>query len=305
MDVSTGVEPPMPESSGDSGSLSLRQYFAEHPRHWRENLYVYPVISRRSRGLSIGVNLNPDKACNFDCIYCQVDRAILPVVRKVDLDRLAAELEAMVDLASTGRLFGEGGLLNVPESHRRIRDIAFSGDGEPTTCPLFPEAVKLAADVRRANGLEEMKIRLITDAAYLTRPKVREALAFMHANNGEIWAKLDAGTEEYYQLVNRPNVPLATVLANILDAARSFHVVIQSLWMNIHGRPPVDAEVDAFSHRLADILAGGGRIRLVQIYTVVRRTAESYVTPLTDEQLQAIAARVRAVVDLPVEVFGQ
>jgi wyosine [tRNA(Phe)-imidazoG37] synthetase (radical SAM superfamily) len=295
----------MPEPSGEPRSLSLRQYFAEHPRHWRENLYVYPVISRRSRGLSIGVNLNPDKACNFDCIYCQVDRTIPSGVKKVDLDRLAAELEAMVDLARTGRLFDDGGLLNVPESHRHIRDIAFSGDGEPTTCTLFPEAIKLAADVRRASALEDMKIRVITDAAYLTRPKVREALTLMHANNGEIWAKLDAGTEQHYRLVNRPNVPLASVLASILDAARTFHVVIQSLWMNIHGQPPADAEIDAFVRRLADILAGGGRIRLVQIYTIARQTAEPYVTPLTDQQLQTIAARVRAVVDLPIEVFGQ
>ena len=317
----------MTDPTGDRETVSLQSLFASHPRHWRENLYVYPVISRRSRGLSIGVNLNPDKACNFDCIYCQVDRKVPPIVpgtapctapctapgtakadavagRKVDLGRLRVELEAMADLAATGRLFEDGSFAGVPASHRQIRDIAFSGDGEPTACTLFPEAVALAAEVRRSRRLDDVKLRLITDAAYLDRPAVRAALAVMHANNGEIWAKLDAGTEEYYRLVNRPNVPLATVLANILEAARSFNVVIQSLWMTIHGRPPPDAEVDAFARRLADILTGGGRLTLVQIYTVARQTAEPYVTPLDDAQLHAIAGRVRAIVDVPIEVFG-
>ena len=294
----------MTDPTSDPQAVSLQRFFASHPRHWRENLYVYPVISRRSRGLSIGVNLNPDKACNFDCIYCQVDRKVPPAIRKVDLGRLRAELEAMVDLAVTGRLFEDGGFAGAPTPHRQIRDLAFSGDGEPTACALFPEAVALAAEVRRSRGLDDAKLRLITAAAYLNRPAVQAALAVMHANNGEIWAKLDAGTEQYYRLVNRPNVPLATVLANILDAARSFNVVIQSLWMAIHGQPPPDAEVDAFARRLVDILAGGGRLQLVQIYTVARQTAEPYVTPLSDTQLHAIADRVRAIVDLPIEVFG-
>ncbi|HSW44930.1 MAG TPA: radical SAM protein [Phycisphaerae bacterium] len=294
----------MPEPSSDPDARSLRQLHAHHPRHWLENLYVYPVISRRSRGLSIGVNLNPDKACNFDCIYCQVDRTVPPTVRKVDPVRLRVELESMIDLAVTGRLFEEDGFQNVPADHRQVRDIAFSGDGEPTASPHFPDAVALAAEVRRSRHLLDAQLRLITDAAYLTRPAVRDALAVMHDNNGEIWAKLDAGTEEYYRLVNRPNVPLETVLANILDAARQFNVVIQSLWMNIHDLPPPEPEIDAFADRLSAILAGGGRLRLVQVYTVARQTAEPYASPLNDAQLQSIAERVRSRVDVPIEVFG-
>jgi hypothetical protein len=76
----------------------LRAAWRRHERGWADNRYVYAVVSRRSGGLSVGVNLNPDKGCNFDCIYCQVDRTIPPVVRTVDLDRLATEL----DLVLTG-----------------------------------------------------------------------------------------------------------------------------------------------------------------------------------------------------------
>src|ERR1041384_5902109 len=64
--------------------MSFVPLFTQHSRSWRENRYVYPVVSRRSKGLSIGVNLNPDKVCNFDCIYCCVDRKTPPVWRDVD-----------------------------------------------------------------------------------------------------------------------------------------------------------------------------------------------------------------------------
>lgn len=290
----------MTEKRTDSEAASL---YASHPRHWRENLYVYPVLSRRSGGVSIGVNLNPDKACNFDCVYCQVDRTIAPVVRKVDSARLAVELEATVGAAVDGRLFAEPPFDRVPAGQRVVRDIAFSGDGEPTTSPQFGEAVRLAADLRQRLGLDEVKLVLITDAAYLDKPAVRDALAVMDANNGEIWAKLDAGTEEYYQLINRPNVPLARILENITEAARLRPIVIQSLWMNVHGKPPPDGQIDAFASRLHDVIAAGGSIKLVQVYTIARQTAEPFVTPLSEDELERIAERVRAIVDVPVAVF--
>ena len=80
----------------------LQQAHRQHDRHWRDNAYCYPVISRRSGGLSIGINLNPDTACNFDCIYCQVDRTTPPAVRKVDLDRLKEELNNLLDAFAGG-----------------------------------------------------------------------------------------------------------------------------------------------------------------------------------------------------------
>src|ERR1700730_3363831 len=77
----------------------------DHRRTFESNLYVYAVVSRRSNGVSIGVNLNPDKVCNFDCVYCQVDRKTAPLVKSVDLARLTDELSEMVDLVQTGQLF--------------------------------------------------------------------------------------------------------------------------------------------------------------------------------------------------------
>src|SRR6516162_7902475 len=110
----------------------------DHRRTFEDNLYVYAVVSRRSRGVSIGVNLNPDKVCNFDCVYCQVDRTTPGLVRDVDVPRLRVELEAMLDLVQSGALFEMGRFRATPPHLRRLHDIAFSGDGEPTTCPEFP-----------------------------------------------------------------------------------------------------------------------------------------------------------------------
>ena len=61
----------------------LKQAFTSHPRRWRDFHHCYPVIFRRSKGLSNGINLNPDGARNFDCIYCCVDRTRAPEIRKI------------------------------------------------------------------------------------------------------------------------------------------------------------------------------------------------------------------------------
>ena len=66
------------------------QLHAQHARTYQQNRFVYPVLSRRSGGLSLGINLNPDKVCNFDCIYCQVDRVEQSETRFVETDRLLA-----------------------------------------------------------------------------------------------------------------------------------------------------------------------------------------------------------------------
>ncbi len=281
----------------------LQQAYREHGRRWREFLYCYPVISRRSKGLSIGINLNPDKACNFDCVYCQVDRSTPPIARKVDLSTVAVELAALLDAAASGDLFNEPPLNALPPAQRVVRDIAFSGDGEPTSYPQFDEAVALAAKARADRRLTDTKLVLITDASYLTRPPVHNGLAIMDANNGEIWAKLDAGTQPYYEAVNRPNVSLDHILANILDAARTRPIVIQSLWMNLHNVPPPDDEVLAFCGRLKDILRNGGKLKLVQVYFIDRGTTEFYSTSLTDQQLEHIANLVRSRIRIPVESF--
>jgi wyosine [tRNA(Phe)-imidazoG37] synthetase (radical SAM superfamily) len=268
--------------------------FAHHQRDWRDNRYVYPVVSRRSGGLSIGINLNPDTACNFDCVYCCVDRTVEPRYRRVELDLVRVELERMLDLAASGALFSEPPLDQTPSRLRRLNDVAFSGNGEPTAYRRFGEACHLVADVLAARNLRDVKIVVITNATLFHRPAVADALRFLDDHNGEIWAKLDAGAQEYYARVERTTIPLSRVVDNIILAARLRPLVIQSLFITLDGVGPDDIEVEAYVARLRQIVSAGGRIKLVQVYTVARRTAESNVGAMDDAALDAIAAKARA-----------
>ena len=274
-------------------SESPRTLFEAHPRAFDENRHVYPVLSRRARGISIGVNLNLDKACNFRCVYCQVDRTEKTEKQEVDVDRLRAELDRTVDLVTSGRIYRAGRFENTPPELRRLNDIALSGDGEPTTCPTIDEVVAACADVRRRRNLDDVKLVLITNATMFHREKVRRALAILDANNGEIWAKLDAGMEDYYHQVSRSGVPFHRILENLAEAAKARPIVIQSLFIRIHGKGPSPAELGAYCDRLNAITDAGGRIKQVQIHTLARPPAESWVTPLSNAELSAVAELVR------------
>jgi wyosine [tRNA(Phe)-imidazoG37] synthetase (radical SAM superfamily) len=267
--------------------------FTSHPRSFETNRFVYPVVSRRSAGVSIGVNLNPDKVCNFDCIYCQVDRTSTAETRFVALDQLLDELDHMLAIVASGELFAHPKFAATPQALRRLNDIAFSGDGEPTTYRNFDEIIARAAEVKRRHKLDAVKMVLITNASMFHRPAVRRGLELLDANNGEIWAKLEAGTEEYFKLVERTTIPFRQVLDNIADAARLRPLVIQALFMRIAGEPPSPAELEAFCDRLNEITTAGGKLKLVQIYTVARRPAESFVAPLTDEEVDRVVELVR------------
>jgi wyosine [tRNA(Phe)-imidazoG37] synthetase (radical SAM superfamily) len=301
--------------------MSTVPLHTDHARRFEQNRFVYPVLSRRSGGISIGVNLNPDKICNFDCIYCQVDRRSESETRFVETDQLLDELRSTLDLVISGRIYETPKFKDVPPHLRRLNDIAFSGDGEPTTYKNFDELIARCAEVKRDAELRisdfglrieeggpqsairghrpkggpqsEIKMILITNASMFHRPHVERGLAILDENNGEIWAKLEAGTDEYYHLIERTSIPFRQILDNITAAARVRPLVIQSLFMRVAGEPPAATELEAFCDRLNEITAAGGQLKLVQIYTVARRPAESFVTPLSDIEVDAIVELVK------------
>lgn len=270
-----------------------QRLFQQHSRNFEKNRFVYPVISRRSGGVSIGVNLNPDKVCNFDCIYCQVDRTRQSETRFVETDALLTELRGVLELVVSGDLFELQRFSETPPSMRRLNDIAFSGDGEPTTFRNFDEIIQACAEVRQDVGATESKMVLITNASMFHRPHVQNGLEILDRNCGEIWAKLDAGTEEYFQIIDRTKFTLKHVMGNLVLAAKLRPIVIQSLWMRVDDEPPTINELEAYSDRLNEIVSAGGEIKLVQIYTVARQPAESYVSPLTNDEVDFWVNEVR------------
>ena len=215
--------------------------FQSHSRKFEANRYVYPVLSRRAGGMSIGVNLNLDKVCNFHCVYCQVNRGEPGEKEFVELPRLRQELDDMIELVTSGSIWKETPFQDTPEPLRRLNDIALSGDGEPTTYANFGDVVGVCAEVRRRRRLDDLKLVLITNASMFDRPAVQQALETLDANGGEIWAKLDAGTEAYYRKIAQAKIPFRKILDNLLLAAAARPIVIQSLFMRLYEsrlRPP-------------------------------------------------------------------
>ena len=268
---------------------------------------MYPVVSRRSAGLSLGVNLSPTGWCNFACAYCQILAKLEGQPKnselRVDFRLLESELREMVALVAGGELFQDELFRQTPSDKRVLRDIAFSGNGEPTLSPQFPEAVRRVAAVRTECCPPSTKIVLITNGTRLNLPTVREACRILHENNGEIWAKLDAGTEEYFRTVSRSTVPLERILSNLASSAREFPIVVQSCFLSLHGIAPSLEELRTYTARLREITDGGGVIQRVQLYTVARKTPEPWAQPLSDEKINEIAETVRRETGLIVEAF--
>ncbi|WP_428387809.1 radical SAM protein [Mucisphaera sp.] len=276
-----------------SGS-ALDRVFSHHPRQWRQFRLVYPVVSRRSGGLSIGVNLTPDGVCNFDCTYCSVDREKVADQPPADLDELQAELSVMFALVQSGDIWTDPDFADVPESHRVLRDLAFSGDGEPTSSPLFPAAVDLVMTLVEQMGLDLPHIVVITNGSLLHRVAVKAALARL-GGRGEIWAKLDAGSNGYYRQVDRSAVPMERLIENLVTCSRDHPIVVQTMLLRDSTGPMPDHEFLVYLGRLQSVLDRGGRLREVQLYTVARDCREPDVEPVSEQVLNARAEQLRGV----------
>jgi wyosine [tRNA(Phe)-imidazoG37] synthetase (radical SAM superfamily) len=272
------------------------------PRENLGNRFVYTVISPRARGLSVGLNLNPDKRCNFDCVYCEVNRSSPARNLQLDVSTMVSELERTLESVRSGEIRRQPGYLRVPPEVLQLRHVALSGDGEPTLSRDFAEVVEAVVHLRAGGRFPFFKLVLITNACGLHRPEVAQALNLLTSRD-EIWAKLEAGTQGYMDRVNRPDRVIEQVIANILQVAQRRPVVIQSLFPAIGGGPPPASEIDAFAGRLHELKQAGALIRLVQIYSATRSTANPACGHLPLRVLSQIARRVRQVSGLPAEVF--
>lgn len=259
-----------------------------------ENELVYPVLSRRAGGISLGINTFPDKQCNFSCIYCDVDRLGPKNNLSFDLETAISQLRPVLLGILLGHIFaGEGS----------IKAITLSGEGEPTLLPNFDQVISRIEEVKREFGLNKTKIVVISNATGLHRPEVMRGLAEMYSNDGELWAKLDAGTQEFFDKIAKTKIPLSLVLKNIVKTASLWPIKIQTCFMNISGIPPTVAQVEAYCDRVREICESGGKIKAIQLYNVLRPPAEPTVTPLTEEQLVYYGQLIQQNTGVAVEVY--
>lgn len=274
----------------------------EQPRDFLANRFVYLTISPRARGLSIGVNLNPNGECNFNCVYCEADRERLEGDQEIDCDVAAVELEEALGLVNRGELNQYPPYKDLPKELLRLRHVALSGNGEPTISPKFLEAVEMVVHLRALGRHPFFKIVLITNGTGLDRPKVQAGLNMLTPRD-EVWVKLDAGTTQSMEVMNRSTVPLDQLLKNILLTARRRPVIIQSLFCQVGRNVPTVAEIEAFAARVKELKEQGAQITLVQIYSATRPTPHSDVRHLPLKSLSDIAAIVRRVAGVNAEPF--
>lgn len=305
---------------------AVNPLYADHSRIFslggRPFVSVYPVLSRRAGGLSVGINLNLDKGCNYDCIYCQVDRtgsALSGLLAPFPEGGLPAgvvrELGLLFDALDTGRFFSLPPFDRVPERFRVVRDVAFSGDGEPTLSPDFREtasAVRTFLSGRARVGSPPL-LRLITNGTGLfsrtARTFVRET--FLDPGPGEIWLKLDCGDPEHFSAVNRSTLSYARMMEGLEEIALELPVTVQTMVLDY--LPPSGASGGFRSERsfwnpLRDTVlrwsALGAPISAWHLYTVARSPAMEGVRKVPAERLESWAEEVRPRLPFPVLVFS-
>ena len=226
--------------------------------------YVYPVISRRAGGVSVGINLNPNNACNWRCIYCQVPDLKRGGPPPIDLALLERELNDFLHWVRSGDFM----TTRVPEGARQLVDVAFSGNGEPTSAAEFPEAVALVGRVLAQHDLAgKVIVRLITNGSLLDRKSVQAGIAQIGAAEGEVWFKLDAATAAGLARINGTQARPEAVARRLACSATLAPTWVQTCVFRLDGEPPAASDTQAWLALLAPIapiLAG------VHLYSLAR-----------------------------------
>jgi pyruvate-formate lyase-activating enzyme len=241
---------------------------ANHDRNVIGYRYVYPVVSRRAGGVSIGINLNYNNACNWRCVYCQVPDLKRGSAPTLDLMSLETELRSFTNELICGDFLER----HVPETSRVLRDFAISGNGEPTSSPQFAEAIEIIGRIRASHPrLETLPIVLITNGSLADRKPVQAAMARLAELGGNIWFKLDRGSDDGLRRTNNITTHATRHIARLETVARVCPTWVQSCWFRRDGRDPSLVETEAFLDVIAQLHARNVPIRGVQLYTLARQ----------------------------------
>jgi len=286
-----------------TSAQNLAKAHREHSRIFRDFRYVYPVISRRAGGLSLGINLNPDKSCNFDCIYCQIDRTRPGQAAPIENKVLQEELENFTALYQQNQLDDVDIFAEIPREKRIWKDISLSGDGEPTMSPDFFQVCELLRDLSRSLEFP-LKLITISNATLFHQKSVQKGLDTLCEHNGEVWAKLDAVTAENYDLINRSRVPLQKIRENLLLAIKRWPLRIQT-FISAQTRSDFEGEklkeLQSFLLQLQE--ENPKNLREIQLYSLARTPAESWCEGVSTEFLKETAQKIRNNTELNVGYY--
>ncbi len=273
----------------------------DHNRDVSGLTYVYPVVSRRAGGLSIGINLNINNACNWRCVYCQVPNLTRGTPPPINLDLLEKELRGFLNELLHGNFMNEF----VDEKDRHLMDIAFSGNGEPTSAKEFPEVLGIVEKVLKEFNLlnpespnpilpNPIKVRLITNGSLMDKAHVLESMKHLANINGEVWFKVDAGTSEGIAKINDVNISISSVIKRLKACAENCPTFVQTCMVAIDGQAPNEAEIDAYIALLSEVK---NDIKGVHLYGLARPSMQAEapsLSRLSPEWLEGVASQIRA-----------
>ena len=270
-----------------------------HDRGADQSSLVYPVVSRRSGGLSVGINLFPDgKRCGFDCPYCEVRPFSGGVI--FSAEALEAELEAFL---------AEG--YKAAWAPRPVRDLCVSGNGEPTLSPHLWEALEICAAARRRHPAilapGACPIVIITNSTgFMDEETARRLAEFARREPLEIWAKLDAGSQECFALMSRSPYSLDDISDALGNFARSTPLTIQTMVCDMGGGACAtdDAEALTYAARVNAMLEKGAVINAIQVYTLARAPLEAGISALSDEAVMRFVSLVSGALSRPLPIYG-
>ena len=263
---------------------------SNHDRDLAGLTYVYPVLSRRAGGVSIGINLNPNNACNWHCAYCQVPGLVRGAAPEIDLAQLEDELRRFLDELLHGSFMAD----HVPPEAQVIRDIAFSGNGEPTSSKAFAEIVERVVAIRDAAGLAAVPIRLITNGSLVDRPYVQKALRSLATAGGEVWFKLDGGRAEEFMRINGVDLAPEAHARRLALCASLCPTWVQTCMVRWDDEAPSEAMMGAYLAALE--LAGPSALRGVHLYGLARPSLQpeaGHLQRMSGEELEQIALRIK------------
>jgi wyosine [tRNA(Phe)-imidazoG37] synthetase (radical SAM superfamily) len=241
----------------------------DHNRDVSGLQYIYPVVSRRAGGVSIGINLNVNNACNWRCIYCNVPNLTRGTPPPINLALLADEFRLLLhDI-----VHGDFMLKHVKASDRALKDVAFSGNGEPTSAKEFPQVIVLVQQIlKEFDLLDKIKIRLITNGSMLHRQSVQDGIKQLAQHNGEVWFKFDAATAEGIARVNDVNIKPSSHMGKLKQCAQICPTFIQTCMFALDGKPPAEDEILAYIDLIKQLkhdIAG------VHLYGIARQSMQA------------------------------
>ena len=142
----------------------------------------------------------------------------------------------------------------------------------------------------------------ISNATGLAKSQTLQSLRILEQLKGTIWAKLDAGSQEYFELISASKYNLDRIQSMIEKIPAGVKLKIQSCFMKVEGSPPSPNEIDLYISRLMSINQNRN-IAEVQIYTIARKPAQNYVSPLKLTEMHNILAPIKET-NLPVKFYS-